>query len=345
MIAKSSPRQRPVFSTAAWVLIVSTAAAASQTSRSIEQFKDYLRSPPPVEDIVFVKKQIANPLYPMPGGLAPTDTSLIYRGAWQSNAFFIQELKSLDDLETFTNRLLLAGAYESSYWHYDPNNDLFKGLNPQGMPRLEAARKYPAYAASLNGRLAMAQAIQLGLLIKPYSLKWAGNTFSAIAYNPMIQEERNVAGELQISNSIPCLAKLTVAGVPGHFSLAFSFTTNVGCDFLPNESRLSAWTEGDGYVPLAAYRFIKVRLAEGELPARLFGPDRFIIPNVTKLTAYTDGQIHKLGQKPLIDPRHILHVRMALLVMLGTPAISILLWILGRRYGITGNQINKRQQT
>jgi len=289
-----------------WLLFLLPWTAFSQIPANsadvppVELFKQFIASPPPIESVVYRVK-----LPPVKGSAIPIETGGLksstnythYEGRWQPGAFLFREVPSLSDLE---NRIVYGQAainFEKNYCVLDttfhPTATFWSHNNR------ELDSQNPVYFISSTLEEQFSVVLNMGINhLRVGTIKWAGDSFHQKSHLRHI----DVQGTLSASpEKFPAELKLVYSDAdppPSSHIVRYSYTTNLGLSYLPNEIRHYFIYKGQE-VELGEIQILALKVAPAPMDQKMFDPTPFITANHMEINVYTNEglfAVNKIGQ-------------------------------------------------
>ena len=245
-------------------------AQFSSTNDTIERFKWFLQSSPAVSNVVFDRQVLVTP---GPEGLQPHPSEIKhFQGAWQTNAYFIRRLNSLQELDgpiyatTSTAGLLFAGRADDKLWYIVNTNVYLAWADDPGSSGNPVARMSTAAEDLLSSTLAF------GIeRMKPGSLTWKGNAFAARS-----DVFGTIQGALEVSNGVPMRMIVKYEGQKFGYIAEYAYSNENRLPYgIPNQI-YEVFVQGDQSVPQTRNVMLTIHPAPDALPLAFFSPERFI---------------------------------------------------------------------
>jgi hypothetical protein len=338
-------RVKSIFALA--IALLTTSAVLAQdlnTLSPVDSFKNFLQECPNVKSFVMEKRLLSVPNIPIPGEKLPdsiTNEFKFYEGAWQTNAFYLRELRNIKDqgtvidTNTFTEDLLIEGRNNIRWW--DIINTQITSWWPATNERLSSISSKVIVAESI-----LCTALHLGIHdLKPRTLLWRGNHFSAQTIGGKMME-----GELFVSNGLP--HSLTVQ-YPDKKSFSYVCEYEYKSPVLsamPLPSTIRRYSVRNGVkTPAWLANIVTIEIANVELPTAHFDPERFVVRTQAKMYVITNNLEYKVLTnkllklpsspapvpiKPAIDPKAARILTLSLLAAT-TIGVTITVMVIGKR--------------
>jgi hypothetical protein len=270
----------------------------SSAPDAVARFKSFTEKPPVIEQIVFrVKRNFHLPIEANQG----IET---YIARYQDNAYFVQQIDSLDDFPFGPNKptaynpaLSYLGRYENYYWHAAGDNfheTTDAGTNKDG--KTNPVRKTSIGLCDST----LGSVLNFGIgNVNIGSLKWHDNTFEKIAdtERPVL-----VKGTLSVAQGAPSQLKLSYGQY--HWLIVYDYSIPMKPGFLP-----SGWTaytidEQGKPIPSSEVQIISCRIGRKQNKDR----NAFLPKNVPYLeqikckSVYTNGEEFLVTSNGLVKP-------------------------------------------
>jgi len=288
-----------------WLLLLlpwtsfSQAPAVSADAPPVERFKKFMASPPPIESLLYKVK-----LPPVKGAATPVDTGLKFstnythfHARWQPDAFFIREVPSLSDLENRIIRGQAAMNFDKDYCVLDTTFQPTATFWFHDKRQLNAHNPVYFISSILEERFSVV--LNMGVNhLRAGTIKWSGDTFHQKSHLRQIE----VRGALSSSvEKIPTELKLVYSdgdSIPSHHIIRYSYSTNLGLSYLPNEIRHYFFYKGEE-VELGEITLLALKVAPAPMDQKMFDPTALIAANHMEINVYTNEDlfaVNKLGQ-------------------------------------------------
>jgi hypothetical protein len=270
-------------------------AQYSSTNDTIERFKWFLQSSPAISNVVFDRQVLVTP---GPEGLQPHPNEIQhFQGAWQTNAYFIRRLNSLQELDgpiyatTSTAGLLFAGRADDKLWYIVNTNVHLAWADDPGNSG------HPVAGISMEAGDMLSSTLAFGIeRMKPGSLTWKGNAFAARS-----DVLGNIQGALEVSNGVPMRMIVKYEGQKFGYIAEYAYSNENRLPYgIPNQI-YEVFVQGDQSVPQTRNVMLAIHPAPDALPLAFFSPERFIRAE----KEYVMGAVHRsrapLRGEPLPD--------------------------------------------
>ncbi len=262
-----------------------------------EFFKNYLKNCPPVREIIFWRQSLAVPNFP--GEPVPHSVTNIFRnyvGAWQTNGFFLREVRDIGNPITvigsnaFTADLLISGRNDKLWW--DIINNQVTSWSETSDAKSSSVRRKAELAEGI-----LFPVLWLGLNnLKPGTLEWSGNEFTALTTSGQI-----LKGTLTLRDGIPENLEVYLGGAKlPSYECEYHYN-----DFKTNGARLPSrvlrYKSTNGVkTPSWVAEIVRIEIArEEQLPAA-FSPQSFLGKEHSINYVITNGGEYKVQGNALL---------------------------------------------
>ncbi len=334
---------KSIYALVSGLLITSAGLAQDLNTLSpVDSFKNFLQECPNVKSIVMERRDLSVPSFPIQGVTIPssiTNVVKLYEGAWQTNAFYLRQLRDIKDqttvidTNTFTADLLIDGRNDSRWW--DIINTQITSWWPATNENSSSIRPTVFVAESI-----LCSTLHLGIQdLKARTLLWQGNHFSAQTIGG-----KTIEGELSVSNGLP--QSLTVE-YPGNkkFSYICEYEyKSRALSTVPLPSTIRGYSVRNGVkTPSWLANIVNIEIANVELPTVYFDPERFVVRTQAQMYVITNNSEYKVLTnkllklpaspvpfKPAIDPKAARILTLSLLATT-TIGVAIIVSVIGKR--------------
>ncbi len=142
-----------------------------QAQTPLEEFKNFLTNPPPIEEIVFERRALT--VMPTPAGFQPKGNFFQLR--LQTNAYFARQMQVMGEAPgSHRAENLLEGAWDDTYWNFNGHQVYL--WHSRTLAELRGQVKRSAMFETILG-------LGLGMRLDPSTIVWEGDAFTAQGTN------------------------------------------------------------------------------------------------------------------------------------------------------------------
>lgn len=274
-------------------------ANAASTS-TLEQFKSFISNPPPIERLIYRVTLPANPSRP-DLGVARSRYFQEFFAAWQSNSWFVRQVRPDDDLKSFVLRGQSIFGNRDLYWLLEPGTAT-RWFDDD--PRVEGVKiDLPTTSPNrtkgvreLRGR-SLFELLNMGVLnIKPGTIRWEGNRFRV----DHAERKQKIEGELFASaDGLPSYMRVSYTEGTNKvdFVSRYTYEQNAGLPYLPSRVQTFRLELGDDHGrEKRSFTILSMRPSPVPLPEVVFDPGPIIASNRLALRFYTNGAMYQLNE-------------------------------------------------
>lgn len=275
------------------VVPISFIGQAAESISAVDVFKSYLQTCPNVKSVIFRRRVLTVPNIPnlkLPQSI--TNVVHLYEGAWQTNAFWLRELREIARKEeiintnVFTADLIINGRVDDRWWDII-NTQItswtggFQGNSNDRQFKVNVAENILVSVVHLG-----IHDLQIG------SLHWHSNRFSAQSTTG-----KPIEGELFVADGVPRLLRVSYPSTSKSIltyecEYEYAAGSTNGMPFpstirryqLTGGTRKAAWTG----------EILSLDAGNDSLPSNFFVPERFVDQQQAQQYLLTNAHVYKL---------------------------------------------------
>lgn len=269
----------------------------------LELLKEFVASPPPIEDIVFSYSRPVNTgRTAADGGSDVFSTPVFFRARWQPDALFLLEVPQLGDVEPHPlerpfdiSEGMAIARWQDAFWFFDAQQKSFTHWQGPVTVPLDTCNpvllRYDRKAAPLFAYLSMGPHF-----VEPGSIRWIGDRFDYEA--PLRGSVFRIRGEI-FPGPDGRAERMTMHYkshfADGHYLVRFYYGTNSALPFFLPE-RLHSVIFRDGREdPDKDIRILSLRFSQGAMPAEAFRPERWLADDSLSQFVYAHQSLYAVS--------------------------------------------------
>ncbi len=298
-----------------WTLVIRASSAFPETAPDVsinrtplEQFKQFMASPPVIENVVFqmITAFGDSPLPEAKGAKGVHDWVNYLQARWQPDCLFLKSGTNLNvaDPGKRTGEEINA-RFHDEHWTLSRMGFVTSWSDSAKTP--DQIRSLPSRAFHHRSHQ-FAELMNMGVMQIPVGVvKWDGDSFNAPGYIPELKTHVEVTGHVKPdANGYAKEMSVQYRSKTGIFAyvLRYYYETNVGLSYFPN--RLTSSIVRDGKeTKLMECETVSIKTSPARLARSDFDPEVLIPARGVPITRYTNDTLYArnaLGQwTPLRD--------------------------------------------
>lgn len=258
----------------------------------LEQFKQFIATPPMIESAVYRTITANDPSKGLPaseGGCGPKDWVYYFFARWQQGCLFLKSGTNLDVSQPGSGfREEINSRFHDEYWRLDAAGVLTIWQDPAGTPadiNMQPTRMFHTHSHQLK------ELLNMGIMqIEAGALKWAGNDFTANGYVPELKTPVRVRGKLiPTSNGYAKEMRVEYRSRAGvyNYVLRYLYPGESGLSFLPRTIQASFVSEARE-IKLMECTLISIKTNSAALDRSAFDLRNYVPPDRTPTVLYTN---------------------------------------------------------
>ena len=267
----------------------------------VESFKAFVSSPPVIEELVY-RKKLPPDLHrppPMETGLQGSTNYQFMHARWQTNGLFWRELSELSDLSEYRLQRKLVIRSDRRFWFLDSVQAIVGDLDDPASSNGKGPTSHLNLILDTELRK-LGEVLNFGVFhLPPASIRWQGDEFATEAKLALTTIQ--IRGKLaRTPDGLPASLGVEYRNDQGiaTYSIRYSYTTNVGLPFFPNQWRV-LWLRNGREIEMGEVSLLRLGVGEEPLPLASFDASAFIRTNRSVMRYYTNHMLYaanRLGQ-------------------------------------------------